>query len=369
MPDHPLPADLAAFLDRHAAALDEGSEHADALVPALGASGLLAAGVPATLGGAGDPLSAGIEAIAAIAERSLAAAFVAWGQRAFIEYLARSPNGALRERWLADALAGRVAGATGLSNAMKFLSGIASLSVHAAPAAGAGARGSWSLRGEVPWATNLRPAGFVVAVAVARDDGGAPFVAALPSDRPGLARSADLDLIALRGTRTASLSLRELPLGPDDILADDARAWLPAVRPAFLGLQCALSIGVARACLDAARTFGVHAKAVLGEPIEEAARELDELTVALLAGVDDGRFVASPVALFELRIRLAEVAMQAAQLELQASGGRAYHRDQPLGFARRWREAAFLPIVTPSLSQLRGELLRHRGQPRLAAAA
>jgi alkylation response protein AidB-like acyl-CoA dehydrogenase len=361
----PLPAELADFLDRHAASLDESAQHADAVVPALGASGLLAAGVPAALGGAGTPLSAGVRAIAAVAQRSLAAAFVAWGQRAFIEYLVHSPNTALRDRWLPALLAGRMAGATGLSNAMKFLSGIESLGVHASTE-GAGA---CTLAGAVPWATNLRPAGFVVAVAVARSNGAAPFVAALPSDRLGLERSADLDLIALRGTRTASLALRDLPLDESDLIAPDARAWLPAVRPAFLGLQCGLSLGLARACLDAARRHGVNAKAVLGEPIEIVSEALAAAEQTLLAGLDDGRYAAAPASLFELRIRLAGIVLEAAQLELQAAGGRAYHRDQPLGFARRWREAAFIPVVTPSLSQLRGELLAHRERTRLATAA
>ena len=72
-------------------------------------------------------------------------------------------------------------------------------------------------------------------------------------------------------------------------------------------------------------------------------------------------------ALFRLRIALAERVRDALQLELQAGGGRAYHRDQPLGFARRWAESAFIPIVTPSLTQLQGELLKQAGGTRVAA--
>ena len=53
---------------------------------------------------------------------------------------------------------------------------------------------------------------------------------------------------------------------------------------------------------------------------------------------------------------------EAVDLELLASGGRAYSRNGGLGFARRWREAAFIPIVTPSLTQLEGELLRQQGR-------
>jgi hypothetical protein len=55
---------------------------------------------------------------------------------------------------------------------------------------------------------------------------------------------------------------------------------------------------------------------------------------------------------------MVELATSAVQLELQASGGRAYLAGGGNGFARRWREAAFLPIVTPSLVQLKTELSR-----------
>ena len=79
------------------------------------------------------------------------------------------------------------------------------------------------------------------------------------------------------------------------------------------------------------------------------------------------RFVAEPWRLFELRIGLADAASQAVQLELQASGGAAYLKPAGDGFARRWREAAFLPIVTPSLVQLKTELAKR--QARLAAEA
>jgi len=64
------------------------------------------------------------------------------------------------------------------------------------------------------------------------------------------------------------------------------------------------------------------------------------------------------VPLFKLRIALAETAASAVQLELQASGGKAYLTAHGSGFARRWRESAFVPIVTPSLVQLRTELQR-----------
>lgn len=358
-----LPTPLDQFLIEHADALDTDATQAAALLPMLGAAGLLRRGVPTRLGGDGSHTVDALDAIAAVSRRSLAAGFVFWGQRAFIEYLLQSDNEALGQRWLPELLAGQFAGATGLSNAMKFLSGIEPLQVRSLTAQppGSGA-GRWRLDGQVPWATNLRPDGFIVAAAVDRTDGAGPFIAALPFDRPGLQRSNDLDLIALRGTHTAALRIAATDISESDLIALDARTWLPRVRPAFLGLQCGMSIGLARACIEAARANGAAARVVLDAPLNQLEHDLDAAVGALHAGLRDQRFVVQPVPLFELRIALAGLALQAVQLELQASGGRAYHRDQPLGFARRWREAAFVPIVTPSLTQLQGELNKRAAQ-------
>ena len=80
---------------------------------------------------------------------------------------------------------------------------------------------------------------------------------------------------------------------------------------------------------------------------------LDKIVASLKAGLDSGGFVTQPAALFELRIALSEIVFEAVALELQAGGGRCYLDGPGTGFARRWREAAFVPIITPSTVQLR----------------
>lgn len=378
--NHALSHGLQGWLDEHAESLDTESRLAPEVLPRLADEGLFRIGVPAACGGSNGDARDAIEAMTAVAEHSLSAAFVFWGQRVFIEYLLHSPNAALRERWLPDLLAGRCAGASGLSNAMKFLSGIEALQVTATPAtstntAGAptiaphpAASSSWQLDGRVPWATNLQPGAFIVAIAVAARDGGAPMIVAVPHDRPGVSRSADLDLIALRGTRTAALTITAAPIDERDLIHADAPAFLPHQRPVFLAMQCTFAIGLARRALAAAEAVGGAARPVLEAPIRTLRRTLTETVDALHAGLADQRFVTQAAELFKLRIRLADIVQQAVLFELQASGGRAYHRDQPLAFARHWREAAFIPIVTPSLTQLQGELLKHGAQSAAAAA-
>ncbi|SDG55246.1 hypothetical protein SAMN05216605_102399 [Pseudomonas abietaniphila] len=86
--------------------------------------------------------------------------------------------------------------------------------------------------------------------------------------------------------------------------------------------------------------------------------QLEDRVTELKRGLLDGRFRGDPAALFSLRIALAQSAADAVQLELQASGGKAYLQEQGIGFARRWRESAFVPIITPTLVQLRAQLQR-----------
>lgn len=340
-----------AALAQQADALDRGTADSHALLPSLAAAGLTAAGVPQAQGGSGGDVRDAVAAIAEVAQHSLTAAFVLWGHRTFIEYLLQSPQPALAERWLPDLLAGRLAGATGLSNAMKYLAGIESLQVQARVDGD-----TWTLNGQLPWVTNLRPAGFLAAAAVARDDGGPAAIAVLDSRDPGVQRSADLELLALRGSHTAALRVSEVRVAADTLITDAAPDWLPRVRPAFLGMQCGMSIGLARASLKAAAARSGESRPILGQPLAEVAAALDEASETLLTGLADRRYEQRAAPLFRLRIRLAGLVQQAALLELQASGGAAYLVDRDRSFGRRWAEAAFIPVITPSLTQLQAQL-------------
>lgn len=351
---------LSQWLDTHAQALDLGDCDPEQVLAQLASADVLRVGISPQLGGSGGDLGDAIETLAQVASHSLAAAFVFWGQRAFIEYLLQSPNTGLRDRLLPSLLSGELAGATGLSNAMKFLSGIEALQVRASPEAD-----GWALNGRLHWVTNLRKSGFVVAAAIEHEEGGSPFILAIPDDASGAQRSADLQLMGLQSSNTAAIEFSQVKVSRQWLLHEDARTFLPAVRPAFLGLQCGLAIGLARRALSEVEAHLQDSRSILSQPLLEQRQHLERTVSELKDGVLDGRFLAAPAALFKLRIALAESAAEAVQLELQSSGGRAYLSEHGSGFARRWRESAFVPIVTPSLVQLRAELQR---QDREAAA-
>jgi alkylation response protein AidB-like acyl-CoA dehydrogenase len=342
---------LSAWLDANALSLDTSADLTAEVLPRLAEGGMIGSGIPKEFGGTGGDVTDGIAAISDVSERSLAAGFVLWGQRCYIEYLLQSPNAALRDRLLPDLLAGRLAGATGLSNAMKFLSGLEELQVNARDTSG-----NLMLDGKLPWVTNLRPQGFHVAVAVTGKGGRGSFIASLALGDRGVSRSADLDLMGMRASNTAAIAISGAEIDAERIIHPDALAWLPATRPAFLGLQCGMSIGLARRAIAAARAVEGSGRLTLSDAISDLEDALAKQEAALREGLRAATFKANPAALFRIRIALAEVVAQATGLELQASGGRAYLTAHNAGFARRWREAAFIPIITPSLVQLKAAL-------------
>jgi alkylation response protein AidB-like acyl-CoA dehydrogenase len=351
-----LDQSLLRWLDERADALDTETGQADALVLRLALGNLFRAGVPAADGGSGESPSAAIGIVAELAQRSMSAAFVFWAQRAFIECVLASPNRTLVQRLMPALLQGRLAGAPGLSNGMKFMGGLDRLQTEYTPVPH-----GFRLNGRVPWATNLHRQGFVVALVAGDARGGNPAVFAVPHHANGLRREPDMDLVGLRSTNTAALRLDGALLDDAWQLHPDARTFLPAIRPAFVGLQCGLGLGLARASLRSARRALEGGGSVLGDELATLDAAVHDYWRQLSSGIDGGRLRDSPLELLELRIRMVELAIEAVQLELQALGGRAYLRGDGNGFARRWREAAFLPLVTPTLAQLKTELGRAHG--------
>jgi len=358
-----VPQATRDWLAAQAASLDSCDALAPQVLQQLAQADLLRVGVPAELGGAGGDARDAVQAIAEVARLSLASAFVLWGQRCFIDFAVRAAPAGPRARWLPALLAGTQAGATGLSNAMKYLSCIEPLQLQAVPA-----DGGWRVSGRMHWVTNLHVQGFVVAAAAQVPGSEHPVILAIDSQAAGVQRSADLDLVALRGTHTAAIDLDGAFVPDDAVLAVDGPRFLRAARPNFLAMQCGMSIGLAQASLAAAQQHMGDARAVLAPRIAQAQAALKAAMDAIDHGLAQVQFEAQPVPLFQARLQLAALVQEAVQIELQATGGKAYLRDRAPDFGRRWLESAFIPVITPSVTQLQAALAQ-TGVPAAGAAA
>lgn len=345
---------LVAWLNAHAEALDSDRAQADQLLPMLASHGLLRVAVPVAQGGTGGAGSDAVEVAATLAEHSLAAAFVFWAQRVVVECVLHSPNRELVQELLPPLLEGTLAGAPGLSNAMRSLGGLGKMQVQFVPAVE-----GVIVQGSVPWATNLRSDGFVAVIAAEHAANASRAVFAVPNCAAGISRGNDHDLLGLRGTNTAALKFDDVPLAPRWQVHPHAETFLPGVRPMMLAIQCGLGLGLATASLRAARSRTI-AHSILVAEIDELECAIGNYWGTLSTALDAGRFKTAPAELFDLRIKMVELATSAVHLELQALGARAYDRGANQGFARRMREAAFLPILTPSLVQLKTALAKVR---------
>ncbi|KXT84868.1 acyl-CoA dehydrogenase family protein [Streptococcus panodentis] len=342
--------EFITWLDEHADQIDkESCQAADQLVERIAAEGAYRVGVPEELGGSGGNDADVIEVLKELARHSLTASFISWGQRTFIDNIIKSDNPYFREHYLEGLLSGEYAGATGLSNAVKFLSDLEELNVSIVEE-----EGQLYLQGRLPWVTNARSDRFISVFAADFEKGGRkPLVIAVPSDAENFSRSADLEFVSLQGGNTASLTFNRVPLKEEWVLAQDAQAFLAQNRPAFLGYQFGLALGLAERSLAEVEA-NLSVRSVLREEWEEQLDALTAIQEALYSGLlKEGYFVQHPRELFQLRIDIVDVVAQSLLLELQAGGGRGYFSNSTSGFIRRWNEGAFLPIVSPSAVQLR----------------
>ncbi len=151
-----------------------------------------------------------------------------------------SPQNSIpRQSYLADLLNGNLTAGTGLSNAMKFLSGIEELNVNIREE-----NGKRYLNGRLPWVTNLRSYRFVASFVAGFQDERKPLVIAIPSTAKGLTRTKELNLSHCKARILPLSYLRMWNYKMNGFWADDAPEFLAATRPAFLGLQFGLPFGL-----------------------------------------------------------------------------------------------------------------------------
>lgn len=342
-------ADIADWFSRRAAAVDVTEASAYDGLQFLAERGLLAQGIAPASGGDGGGLDTMIEVIATVAEQCLTSAFVLWSHRALIGLVASSDNSHLHAAFLPDLLSARRFGAVGLANVMKYAASLEGLALHARRTTK-----GYVLSGTVPWATNLVENRYIVAVAAGTADG-AVLLAAVNGETADVQRGQLPRLLALNGSSSGSLAFECTFVDENNVIHRDGLAFLASARPAFLLLQCGLPWGLGKAALTSASRRATGTKAPLRPAVEALQNDLDNLTSIVIRLSRTTAF--TPHRLYELlsaRKQLTKLALEAVHIDVEATGGAGYVASSPT--ARRLREAAFLPLQTPTLLQLRTQL-------------
>lgn len=335
-------------------AVDEDGLYPEQVLRRLGEAG--AYGRHLGGGAEGGGLAAAIADMAAVGEACLSTAFCVWCQDALAWYLDRSENPAPRERWLADVAAGRKLGGTGLSNPMKTFSGLDRLALS-----GTRVPGGWHVTGRLPWVSNLG-ADHLFASVFAVTEGERRVMGVIDCAAPGVSLVEVGPFLALEGTRTFAVLLRDVFVPDDAVLSEDAARFVPTIRQGFVLLQLGMALGAARGAAalmrDDTRAQAARAPAVLpldADAIDARADALSARADALaLHDADPGRERFLDV----LRARLdgSWLALEATQAAVLQLGARGYMRRADVH--RRQREAQFVAIVTPSVKHILTELSR-----------
>lgn len=329
----------------HAAALDRGEDHSRRSFTALGAAGLLGIGAPDNADGR---LPAMAEVIRLISGTCMSTGFSLWAHRMAVEYLlaAATPFGATAVEPLR---AGAVLGVTGMAAAFKESAGCGSVELTATPAGG-----GYQVSGPIRWASNLYPDSTMVTAV--RTDAGERLIIALPLGTPGVILGEHFDLLAMGSTASSWLKLEGAYLPDEQVLSHDFEDFLRAVRPTFLVLQSAMCLGLARAALEQATVGLDGVNSVFGADVERVAEKLTETeaTLARLALAVGGAHPPAKKELLSLRLAAAELSSVSTDLEIRTAGGKGYASRTSV--SRRYREAAFIPVQSPSEGQLRWEL-------------
>ncbi|OMC25027.1 acyl-CoA dehydrogenase [Mycobacterium colombiense] len=342
-----LDVELLEDIRAHAAALDRGEDHSRRSFTRLGEAGLLGIGAP---GNIDNRLPAMAEVIRLISGACMSTGFSLWAHRMAIEYLLTAAT-EFSNAAVAPLLSGTVLGVTGMAAAFKEAAGCGSVELTATSVAG-----GYRVSGPIRWASNLYTDSTMVTAV--RTDAGEKLIVALALGTPGVVVGEHFDLLAMGSTASSYLNLDGAYVPAEQVLSRDFDGFLQAVRPTFLVLQSAMCLGLTRTTLDQARLGLDGVNAVFADDVDRVTQKLigAEATLAKLAVAVGGVEPPAKRELLSLRLAAAELSSASADLEIRTAGGKGYASRTPA--SRRYREAAFIPVQSPSEGQLRWELAR-----------
>jgi alkylation response protein AidB-like acyl-CoA dehydrogenase len=330
--------------------IDAEGFYPETVIRAFGRAGAFASHLPVESTGSANLVTA-IRAMAAAGEHCLSTAFCMWCQDALGWYIFASDNAALKASLGRRVAAGEALGGTALSNPMKTFFGIEQIRLK-----GKRVAGGYIVRGALPYVSNLGPDHYFGAVFEVEGVPKHYVMAIVPCAADGVTLAGNTKFVALDGTRTFGVQLRDVMIDDGLVLADPSDAYIKRIRAGFVLLQAGMGFGLIRGCIaliERMREPLGHVNKYLDVQPEELADELEAMTaeVERLAATPFETDQAYWRAVIEARLNAGEAAVAAAHAAMLHCGARGY---VATGAAqRRLRESYFVAIVTPATKQLK----------------
>ena len=330
--------------------IDADGTYPEAVLRALGGAGAYSAHVGGAAGTMPDLWTA-IEAMSIAGEHCLSTAFCMWCQDALGWYIHASDNEELKADLGQRVARGEALGGTALSNPMKAFYGIERMRLK-----GRRVDGGYEVKGLLPWVSNLGPDHYFGAIFEVENGTGGHVMAVLDCSAPGMKITQNDNFVALDGTRTFAVQVRDVFVPDKMLLADPLDAYLQRIRAGFILLQAGMAFGLIRGCVKLMQ----QVKGSLGhvnQYLEKQPEDFEVLLAQLETVVEElcrTPFSKDPAyfrKVVEARLAAGEASVEAAHYAMLHQGARGYVAQ---GAAqRRLREAYFVAIVTPATKQLR----------------
>ena len=332
--------------------IDRNGLYPEDFMRELGAIGGFGAVGTEAEGGNGLGLATQIAVLREVGKECGATSFSAWCQAACAWYLHQTPNQAVKDKYLADILQGKVLAGTGMSNTVKHLAGIEKHNLQAERV-----DGGYTVNGALPWVSNI---GEDHIWANTAQIGNSYVMFITGGQWEGVTLQACPEFCALEGTRTFSLNFKDVFIPDEDVIAapEQFSDYIASIKSGFILLQIGIGAGIIDDCLKEIEAANVGCGEVnfyLDDQIDDLQARFDTL-LQKTAKLGDAAWQgeASILETLQTRLAAAELCLAAAQSAALHAGAKGYLLRSPV--QRRVREAMFVAIVTPATKHLRKEI-------------
>jgi len=184
------------------------------------------------------------------------------------------------EACLSTAASGSILGGTGLSSPMKFFSGIEPLALK-----GVRVPGGYRVTGRLPYVSNIEIGHLFGSIFALEGTPDRRIMALFRVGHDGVSMARNAHFIALEGTATYTVLIRDAFVSDDDVLSEEANRFVPRIRKGFVLLQTGMGFGIARGAVRLMRTDGPGRRNAIHLPLGPDL--IDERADALARRVTD----------------------------------------------------------------------------------
>ena len=167
-----------------------------------------------------------------------------WCQDALGWYIFASSNDYLKRKLGSSVATGEVLGGTALSNPMKTFFGIEQIRLKARRC-----RAAIWCAGALPFVSNLGADHYFGSVFEIEGEPKHYVMAVVPCATEGITLYGNTRFVALDGTRTFGVQMRDVMIPEAHVLADPSDGYIKRIRAGFVLLQAGMAFGLIRGCI------------------------------------------------------------------------------------------------------------------------